>query len=195
MFWKRSTTHILAHWQSEIDNSLEIGQAPLFDLGYSNQTLENLQKLWPLQHLNTTRTDLLTPTIVLGGNNGQWVTLSLLAMGDDRRSDVSMLPIVFAGADLATRIATLTTHGPPPRAFWPASASQRQTGLPYQFAWLFAPKAQPDTIAPWETQPFQLLVTMQKLPPADDQLIDPHDWTAWTVFAFCIALILLALVL
>ena len=102
-------------------------------------------------------------------------------------------PVVFAGGDPATHVATLATHGPPPRAVWPATASQQQTALPHQFAARFAPTAQPETDTPWEIVPFQLLSNEQTISLAAEQPMPQIDWIAWAVFVAALGMILLAL--
>lgn len=200
MFWKRSTATILRHWQNELDTSLEIGQSPLFDLGYTNQTLLSLLSVWMLPAVHTMGSHLVQPIAILGGNDGSWLIADYLAATGVKRDGRKTLSLIFAGADPATHYASLATHAPP-HATWPVTTGQRQTNLPYQFAVLFAPISQPETAASWDAFPWANMSTRaihedgrQEPVAAIQQSRDSVDWTAWATLLFCSLLILVALI-
>lgn len=200
MFWKRSTAAIRQQWQSELDISLEVGQPPLIDLGYTNQMFNSLPGLEALPQLPALGSSVIKPPVAVGGNDSAWPLSLLFTFRGTKREELRQptLPL-FTGADEATHIASLATHAPPLRATWPATTAQRQTQLPVQIATLFAPGSQPDTLAHWEGLPLILMVpavsgNAQEKEPFDSSLAGIVDWTAWVTFLISIALILTALI-
>ena len=182
---------IIARWSADIDTHVEAGRTPVLDLGYSHNVLESTPAAIALQSLLDRRTDTALPVVVAGGSSQLW----LAALLHDAETDPGRLspgPLtLFAGADMATYMASLTTAtSPVTRAI--DSAMPRPADLAANLQWHFAPSAQPGQARLWDT----LAIRIMEVDHAEPPLQSGDEEGVWLLAAsllMVIALILFAL--
>jgi hypothetical protein len=193
MFWNRAISDILSSWQYELDAKLEAGETPLLNVGMSNLPLGMAPGLLALQALIARRVDVAAPVIVAGGNSPAW--LATLVCRPRRASWQSPEPsVLFAGADAATYMATLSTL-----ASETAAASARfgelSTPLALGASWQFAPQLHPGAPMSWDSLPF---IACESSPArAMAHRPSTHEFgaelIAWGAMVFTVLLILTAI--
>ncbi|CAN5784338.1 hypothetical protein BH10CHL1_BH10CHL1_22810 [soil metagenome] len=197
LFWNQAPIDISTEWQSEIEASLEAGGMPLLDLGSSTLSLDDLAMLAALRTFMDQRIDVTAPVMIAGGSSGSWLA-ALMQRSPNWGQRRPLSPtLVFAGADRATYLATLTTMLPER----PAEINHRAHIAPANMAPLFTPYTQARMALPWDLLPF--VVTEEALagPRASDRpLADPIDahpidlWVSGAAIGLVLLLILFALI-
>ncbi len=197
LFWNQAPVAIYTEWQSEIEASIEAGRMPLLDLGSSNLSLDDLAMLAALRTFVDQRVDVTAPVMIAGGSSILWLA-ALMQQQPTTALRRPLAPIlVFAGADRATYLATLTTLLP--EQF--AETGRLAQAAPANMAVLFTPYAQARTSLPWDLLPFA--VTEEALAgsrSSDRQLAGSIDasplelWVSWAAIGLALLLVLFALI-
>jgi hypothetical protein len=181
------TTPLRTSWQDQVEISLEVGEAPLLDLGVSNGVLDSIPALATLHAFAEQRMDMTAPTIVSGGNSLLWLAALMHLRNPAPRSP--NLTVVYGGADLATHIASLMTQrsNPPSRLVQPDA-------LPASLAPLLAPGAQSGPLL-WETLPLAAAEEHSAAVGRPDEANLPagDPWLTWTAMILAVALVVIAL--
>lgn len=154
---------LLQAWQSDLHFAIEAGAAPLLPLGISASSLTALPALSLLRDLASERTDMTTPTVLMGGSGGAWLAALFLAADPaPGRSTLSSHPnaghspppvLLFSGLDAATHMASAGTLPKAPRGL--RALSDRE--LPLGMRDSVAPALQPVAPIAWENLPFRFL--------------------------------------
>lgn len=192
MFWRYLAFPIQRDWQTELDTSLEAGQTPLLDLGSSQQMLRGLPVLAALRTFVTQRRDVTAPILLIGGNAALWLALlfQVRSPAETRRSPEPT--IVFAGADLPTYMASLTTLTPersPETALMPHAT-------PPMLRPLFVPFTPAQMASPWESLALGLAEEAQATNAVAlrSGAMQNDEWLSWLAIGLVVILLLLALV-
>lgn len=190
IFWTRLPAVIQGEWQTEIDRSLEAGQAPVLNLGENSQPLGTLPLLAALRAFVTQRADVTAPLILAGGDPGLWLALFMQARSPELLRRSPDPTVVFAGADLVTYLASQTTLQP--EHLW--ETAQTPNATPAAMTPLFAP-ALPASVPPaWESLPFSLTAGASAQRSAHRAPVtNTETWTGWLAIALALGLILSAL--
>lgn len=157
MIGRNDAATICAHWQVQIDESLEAGDALLIELGVSQRALPELPSLVALEALVAKRTDFAIPWLLAGGDGVIWMAALLsTAVGGGAAQSPAIIPL-YGGADQATYIATLATLPGVARQLPDGSATSNATDLPIALHSLLLPTTQPGVAPRWLSLPFVLL--------------------------------------
>lgn len=191
----RSLEAIVTQWQAELDAGLEIGETPVFYLGYGPEMLGELTGPLALQWLDEERRDTRMPLAVGGGLGPYW----LAALLHQRSADAPLLSpatvFSYTAPDPATHAAALnlldTRRSQFRRrpadlspAFQPTFVANVQAGP-------FAGEALPLQLASLSAQA-QGAQLAEHMPAA--AIVGRDGWVAWTVVVVAVALLLIALV-
>ncbi|MCX6044276.1 MAG: hypothetical protein NT075_04135 [Chloroflexi bacterium] len=197
LFWNQAPVAIDVAWQSEIEASLEAGWRPLLDLGSSQLSLEDVTMLTALRTFVDQRVDVSAPVMLAGGHSVLW--LAVLMHQPSTALHQSLAPtLVFAGADRATYLATLTTLLPGQFA----ETERLAQSAPANMAALFTPYTQARTALPWDLLPFAVTEEALAGPrsSAEHQTVDSPDatrlepWISWAAIGLTLLLVLFALI-
>ena len=202
MLSNRTIEQIREAWRADIEAHLEAGQTPVLQMGLDRLILEGAPGLLALQTLAERRDDITAPLVLAGGTSPLWPAALMHGRPADRPPRSPDIYPVYAGADVATWLAshTLYAGGTGPlrrRAFVGPPA-----GLPPAMAPLLAPMSEPGAAAPWETLPFYAVSLAEQ----DQQrrsgatletLAAPAspDWTAYAAVMLAVLLVLAAIIL
>jgi hypothetical protein len=192
LFWNQVPVTIYTEWQSEIEANLEAGRTPLLDLGGSNLILDDLCMLAALRTFVARRVDVTAPVMIAGGNSAFWLAV-LMQMQPISALRRPLAPtIVFAGADRASYLATLTMFVPDRSS----ESGHMPQSAPANMAPLFTPYTQTRASLPWDLLPFA--VTEEALAftrsPGSQRTASIDTWVGWAAIGLTLLLILLALI-
>lgn len=198
LFWNQAPVAIDVAWQSEIEASLEAGWRPLLDLGSSQLSLEDVTMLAALRTFIDQRVDVAAPVMLAGGHSVLWLAVLMHPPSTTAQRQALAPTLVFAGADRATYLATLTTLLP--ERF--AETERLAQSAPANMTALFTPYTQARTALPWDLLPFA--VTEEALADprssAEHQTVDSPDatrlepWISWAAIGLTLLLVLFALI-
>jgi hypothetical protein len=180
MITNRTIDDIVAHWQRELDTSLETGETPVLYVNAGAGVLDDLAGAVALQWWDEQRRDGITPLVAAGGAGPAWM-LALLhtrAPATPLRSPGAVT--AYSGPDAATHAAALSVLDTRRSHF-----RRRPADLPPAFQPSFVPHAQAGSM-PLESLPF--LVSE----PAPG--LQRDGWSAWVAVVLVVALFLIALV-
>ncbi len=191
-FWNQAAVTISTEWQNAIEAELEAGRTPVLDIGASNLILDDLGMLTALRILVARRVDVTAPVIIAGGNSALWLA-GLMQRPPNTALHRPLAPtIVFAGADRASYLATLTLFMPDRSA----ESGPRSQSAPASMAPLFTPYTQARAALPWDSLPFA--VTEDALAatraPGSQRTAGLDLWVGWAAIGLTFLLILLALI-
>lgn len=221
MFWNRTTDAPLRLWQLDAAHGVEQGEAPLFNLGLSDQALDGTLGLGALEEFAHQQNTIIPAQVLMGGASALWLWGFLrlsnvrqpgLAAPDAAREPGAVVPvrIIYSGVDTITHMSSLGVMSAPcwlPRA----PAADRRIGLSRTTRWMFAPLTEPAAVAPWSTLPFvvQPASEVQSCylsgePALAAETRQPHgldvesdatqsEWLAWLMMAFVAGVLLIAL--
>lgn len=179
MIYNNDSAAIKRHWQQQIDESLEAGDALVLEGGVSNSVVHNLGPLVALDQLAAERADVTAPWFLIGGDGVAWTMAWLRAVHAP-----ALLPL-YGGADQATYLAMLATLPTRPHD---STATAALIGL---YSWLL-PARQPGVAPSWSAFPFVLAETTVAPDDAQPtQLAAPS--LAWLSLVVVIGLIISAL--
>ncbi len=186
---------IRTHWQGQIDESLEAGEALLLEMGVGHSVLTQLGALRALERLAAERVDVTAPLLVVGGDGVAWAAtlLSSAPVLPTSSNATALAPAItpfYVGADQATYMASLATL--------PAvSTHTRQhmvTGLPVGMQSLLLPETQLGVAARWSSLPFALVAQAQAVGDAESADVDDQDaWLQWLTLLIVVGLLIVAL--
>ncbi len=201
-FWNQAPVAIDIEWQSELEASLEAGRMPLLDLGSSHLLLDDLAMLAALRTFVAHRVDVMAPVMVAGGTSSLWLAV-LMQMQPNTTLRQPLAPtVVFAGADRASYLATLTTLAPER----PSEAERMPASAPANMLPLFTPYTQARPTLPWDALPFAVTeeaLTSSHVPgaqlTASGETINTgatslDTWVSWAMIGLTLLLVLLALI-
>jgi len=190
MFWPQTANTLRQDWQTTIDASLEAGQIPVLDLGSSQQMLQGLPVLAALRTFATQRVDVAAPTLLLGGDAALWlaILMDVRSPGEMRRAPEPT--IAFAGPDVATYLASLTTLTPER----PPEAALLPQATPPMMRPLFLPTAAAQRVLPWETLPFAVTTEAQAIAASQSTPANRDAWLSWLAIGLVVLLLLAALI-
>jgi hypothetical protein len=189
MSWSRSLDP-LRPWQTNLELSLETGQAPVLDLGAYGSPLDNAPVMVAFHAFANQRQDLVAPLAVCGGYSLMW----LIALMHSRQSSALGLSpemrVIYGGTDLATHVASLSLYG----AQQLPADYDAQRALPSFLASFFAPSMQAGPVQ-WAALPFieaaDSIVTGPMDPAATSQA---RKWLTWIAVLVSVGLVLLAMI-
>ncbi|MFN8488544.1 MAG: hypothetical protein U0350_13170 [Caldilineaceae bacterium] len=189
MFWRQTANTLRQDWQTTIDASLEAGQSPVLDLGSSQQMLQGLPVLAALRSFAVQRVDVATPTLLIGGDAAVWLALLLQVRSPSEMRRSPEPALVFAGPDVATYLASLTTLTPerPPEAVLLPRAT------PPAVRPLLLPPAAAQLVLPWETLPFAVTAEAQATAAPPTVAANRDKWLGWCAIGLVVLLLLAAL--
>ena len=156
MLHNPTSATIRAEWTTAIEAHLEAGLTPVLNLGYSHSVLDGVPAAIALQSLINRRTDVTFPLAVGGGSSPLWLA-ALLHEAGNGPGRLSPGPLtIFAGADMGTYMASLTTA--------PRTAEREAdlvlpppAQLPANLRWHFAPPTEPGQVMLWETLSMRIM--------------------------------------
>jgi len=180
-------------WQTQVEQALEAGQTPLLELGVNQQLLAGWPAQITLHRFLQTRTDILTPTVLVGGNSALWPVLLLQTVPPGEKTPVAPpLHLLYGGADQATYMASVTTVA----ADRLLACGLRLDATPASMTPGLAPLTNPSVPLPWSAITLALLPTPRPAAPSTEtapmtSVLDP--WLAWSTLVLVVLLVLLAL--
>ena len=201
-FWKQGPVAIDIEWQSELEASLEAGRMPLLDLGSSHLIIDDLSMLTALRTFAAHRADVLAPVMIAGGTSSLWLA-ALIEMQPATGPRRPLAPTgIFAGADQASYLATLTTLTPARRL----EAGRMSQAIPANMLPLFTPYTQARPTLPWDALPFAVteealtstrssgsqLTAVPATVRTEATTLDA--WVSWVAIGLTLLLVLLALI-
>ena len=155
MHWNRSTTEIQEDLNHALAFGIESGTQPHFVVGYSRTVLDGLLSAMCIRRLAGKRAVPLGATFSAGGSGLLWLHLLMQNRGyTDAASDAVSDTIVYAGADVATEMATVATLSSRPHPSIGVDSKARWSGLSTEQRLYIAPTAEPLTITPLDALPF-----------------------------------------
>lgn len=177
-------------WQSQVEQALEAGQTPLLELGVNQRLLDGWAAQLALQGFTQTRTDILAPTLLIGGNSPLWPVL--LLQPESSAGGSPPLHLLYGGADQATYLASVTTLA---AERWLACGLQADA-LPTSMSPGLAPLTNPSLPLSWAAMSLALLPVPHPAPPTLEAepappAVDP--WLVWSALVLVVLLVLLAL--
>jgi hypothetical protein len=188
----RSLEAIVTQWQAELDAGLEIGETPVFYLGYGPAMLGELAGPLALQWLDEERRDTRMPLAAGGGLSPYWLASLLHQRAADTPPRSPATVFCFTAPDRATHTAALTLLDTRRSQF-----RRRPADLPPGFQPQFVPGVQAGPFL-GEMLPLQLAASDPMPTRAADEtdfLSRGRDgWVAWTAVVAAVALLLIALV-
>lgn len=190
MFWRQSANTLHQDWRTTIDASLEAGQIPGLDLGSSQQMLQGLPVLAALRTFATQRVDVTAPTLLLGGDAALWLAFLMYVRSPSEMHRSPEPTIVFAGPDVATYLASLTTLT---SERTPEAALLPQATPPWVRP-LFLPAAAAQMVLPWETLPFAVTAEAQTAAAPQTSAANRDEWLSWFAIGLVVLLLLAALI-
>jgi hypothetical protein len=197
LFWNQAPVAINTAWQSEIEASLEAGRRPLLDLGSSQLSLDDVTMLAALRTFVDHRVDVSAPVMLAGGNSVLWLAVVMHQPATTVLRQPLAPTLVFAGADRATYLATLTTLLP--ERF--AATERLAQSAPANMASLFTPYTQARTTLPWDLLPFAVTEEALAGPRSSEhQTVNSLDatrlelWISWAAIGLTMLLVLFALI-
>lgn len=197
MIGPTDTAAIYAHWQAQIDESVEAGDALLVELGVSQRTLPDLPALLALETLAAKRTDFATPWLLVGGDGVSWLAALLSTGSEGIAAQSPAITPLYGGADRATYMAMVATLPDLARPL----ARDRATELPVALHSLLLPATQPGVAPHWLSLPFALLAQAQssvynRESMAGERVTAAQDlWLQWLTLFIVIALLIFSLFL
>lgn len=178
-------------WQAQVDQALEAGQTPLLELGVNQRLVDGWAAQLALDAFNQTRTDIVTPTLLIGGSSALWPLMLLhppLSITSVSTTSVPASPslvLLYGGADQATYMASVTTV-----AGERLLASRLQTAdLPASMHPGLVPLTNQTVPSPWSA----LGLPMITLPPPSQPPTSVDPWLVWSALSLVVLLVLLAL--
>lgn len=178
-------------WLRQVEQALEAGQTPLLELGLNQRLLDGWAAQLALHHFVQTRTDILTPSLLIGGNSPLWSVLLLQPEPSAGGASAPPLHLLYGGADQATYLASVTTLA----AERLLAAGLQVDALPASMAPGLAPLTNPSVPLPWAAMSLALLPVPHPAPPTlEAEPTPPVDpWLAWSTLGLVMLLVLLAL--
>jgi len=186
MSYRKDAAAIRTHWQSQIDESLEAGEALLLEVGVNTSVLHSLGALIALERLAAERVDVTSPLLLVGGDGVAWSAMLLTPAASTTTTLVPAIMPFYAGADPATYQASLATLSS-------VSTHARQhiaTGLPLAMHSLLMPETQPGIAALWSSLPFVLVAQAAS---ADAGVAERDGWLQWLTLLVVVGLLIVAL--
>ncbi len=191
MIYHNDAAAIHTHWQGQIDESLEAGEALLLEIGVSTSALNNLGALVALERLAAERFDVTSPLLAVGGDGVTWAAMLLSSAAAATAALSPAITPVYAGADQSTYLASLATL--------PGVSTHIRyrvtTGLPVGMHSLLMPASQPGVTPLGSALP---LVLVAQAASNDETVrvvntVDPDPWLQWLTLLMVVGLFIVAL--
>ncbi len=202
MLSNQTIEQIREGWRADIEAHLEAGQTPVLHLGMDRLILEGAPGLLALQTLAERRNDITAPLALAGGTSPLWPAALLHGRPADRPPRSPDIYPIYAGADVATWLASHTLHASGYNPLRRGAFLRPPAGLPPAMAPLLAPASEPGAAAPWETLPFYTVAQAERDQRrlAGASLETPAagrtpDWTAYAAIMLAVLLVLAAIIL
>lgn len=180
-------------WQAQLEQGLEAGQTPLLELGVSQRLLDSWAAQRAFDAFHQTRTDLLTPTLLIGGSSALWPAILLQATEvAEKGSPSPALELLYGGADQATYMASITTLA----AERLLAGRFQINDLPASMHPGLLPLTNQSVPLPWSALPLRLVNPLPVAPAALGEELGPtavDPWLVWSALSLVVLLVLLAL--
>ncbi len=174
-------------WQEQLAHGVEAGQTPLLTVGLSQRLLDSWVAQTTLATFDQSRTDIVTPTVLIGGNSTLWPVMLLHppTAGTAPAAAAPPLALLYGGADQATYMASMTTVA----ADRLLAGTGRAHDLPASMHPALVPLTNPTVPLSWSALALSLCPPAPQAQPTTT--VDP--WLLWSTFSLVLLLVLLAL--
>ena len=180
MITNRTIDDIVAHWQRDLDTSLETGETPVLYVNAGAGVLDDLAGPVALQWWDEQRRDGITPLVAAGGVGPAWLLALLHSRSPATPLRSPGAVTAYSGPDPATHAAALSVLDTRNTSF---AAGRPICRRPFSRRLFRIPRRGP---CRWKSLPFLVSEPATGL---------QHDgWSAWVAVVLVVALFLIALV-